>query len=127
MTAEPRVQVTFQRGQTHRSLFRGPLVGDRTLQNRTINVGTEISGSSNFSTFRQTFDPNVKLSTTGNWKARNMKVTLAPQWESVRTRCFKGRFFIIPPHIFLFAYLMFLYIFKVFDLNLSISNPYPSE
>lgn len=43
MTIEPRAQVTFQWGQTHRRLLRDPLVGDKTLWNRAINVGTGIS------------------------------------------------------------------------------------
>ena len=76
MTVEPWAQVTFQWGQTHRSLFRDPLVGDRALWNRAVNVGTGISGSSNFSIYRQTFVPIVKLGsigTTGTCKAHNVK------------------------------------------------------
>lgn len=80
MTIEPWAQVTFQWGQTHRSLFGDPLVGDKTLWNRALwnraNVGTGISGSSNFSTYTQTLDPVVKLSLTGTvvtWKVHNVR------------------------------------------------------
>lgn len=76
MTVEPWAQVTFQWGQTHRSLAGDPLVGVRTLWNRAINVGTGISGSSDFSTYRQTLDPIVKPSltdNTGTQKAHNVE------------------------------------------------------
>lgn len=76
MTVEPWAQITFQWGQTHRSLFGDPLVGDRTLWNRAINVGTGISGSSNFTTYRQALDLIVKLDLTGTvvtWRAHNVK------------------------------------------------------
>lgn len=76
MTVEPWSQGAPQWGQTHRSLFGDPLVRDRALWNSAIDVGTGISGSSNFSTYRQTLDPIVKLGltgTAGTWKAHNVK------------------------------------------------------
>lgn len=133
--------------------FWDPLVGDRTLWNKAINVGTGISGSSN----RQTLDPITNLGltgTTGTWKAHHVKQKdwrtdlppigistrmplilacfPAPQWKSVRTGCFKelakGHIPVVPPPIFYLSIcLVFLYVFEVLDLSLSILNPYSSK
>lgn len=86
MTVEPWAQVTFQWGQTHRSLFRDSLVGDRTLWNRGTNVETGLSDSSNFSTYRQTLDPIVGLGLTvlqelGKlimWKEKDLRTDPTP-------------------------------------------------
>lgn len=157
MTVEPWAQVTFHWGQTHRSLFGDPLVGDRTLWNRAINVGTGISGSSNFTTYRQALDLIVKLDLTGTvvtWRAHNVKKkdlrtdppsigigTKMPldfslfsgtTVEVITTSSFKelakGHIPVVPlPTFYLSICLMFLYIFEVLVLNLSILNPYSSK